>query len=398
MRNLISYGVALVIIIVIALWMSTGTLVRGGQGAGNGERPVAEALGVDEDSRLGQLMEEFGLKPAEEEAVALAEAEPAAGAEEPLRSVRIQTFVAQPMPIEVSLRGRTQASTQVTSRAQTTGILETRHVAKGDNVQPGDLLCTLDQGTRRVRLAQAEASLAKAQLDFDSNKTLRDRGISAANSGQAFEVALAAAQAALEEAQAELDRAEIRAEVGGIVQDPIAETGDMLSPGGVCVTLVQLDPMLFVGSVPEARIGLARTGLSAIIETVSGDAAEGEVTFISSVADAATRSFPVEIRFANPDGKIRDGLTASAKVTLGVAPAHLLPQSVLTLDDDGTLGVRAVKDSKVVFYPVNIASDTRQGVFVMGLPASLDVITLGQEYVTAGQTVAAAHADEEAQL
>jgi multidrug efflux system membrane fusion protein len=150
--------------------------------------------------------------------------------------------------------------------------------------------------------------------------------------------------------------------------------------------------------VPESRISLARTGLQANIETISGESAQGSVTFISSISDTATRSFPVEISFPNPDGKIRDGLTASAKVTLGVAPAQLLPQSVLTLDDDGTIGVRAVEDSVVVFYPVTIVSDTRDGVFVTGLPASVDIITLGQEYVRAGQTVNAGFVDQGTQL
>ena len=34
MRNLMSYGIALAIILVVALWMSTGTFVQGGRGPG----------------------------------------------------------------------------------------------------------------------------------------------------------------------------------------------------------------------------------------------------------------------------------------------------------------------------------------------------------------------------
>jgi len=40
---------------------------------------------------------------------------------------------------------------------------------------------------------------------------------------------------------------------------------------------------------------------------------------------------------------------------MGTIPAHLLPQSVMTLDDDGALGVRAVKDGKVELYPDDYA-------------------------------------------
>jgi multidrug efflux system membrane fusion protein len=150
---------------------------------------------------------------------------------------------------------------------------------------------------------------------------------------------------------------------------------------------VELDPMLFVGAVPEARIGLAKTGLAASVTTITGQTIEGKVSYIASIADAATRSFPVEIELPNTDGSLRDGITATATVNLGTAPAHMLPQSVLTLDDDGVLGVRTVTDNVVAFYPVTILKDTREGVWVSGLPPKVDVITVGQEYVQDGQKV-----------
>jgi membrane fusion protein, multidrug efflux system len=66
------------------------------------------------------------------------------------------------------------------------------------------------------------------------------------------------------------------------------------------------------------------------------------------------------------------------------------------------LGIRAVgADSTVAFYPVTIVQDTREGVWVTGLPPTVDVITVGQEFVIPGQTVkatnvSAADAAEEA--
>ena len=38
MRAIYSYGVALIIVLVLAVWMASGTLVTGGKGPGNGER------------------------------------------------------------------------------------------------------------------------------------------------------------------------------------------------------------------------------------------------------------------------------------------------------------------------------------------------------------------------
>ena len=116
-----------------------------------------------------------------------------------------------------------------------------------------------------------------------------------------------------------------------------------------------------------------------------------------AVADGAPRAFPAEIEIANEDFAIRDGVTAEAIVNIGTAPGHLLPQSVLTLDDDGVLGVRTVEDGVVAFYPITIVSDTRQGFWVTGLPTLSNVITVGQENVTAGQAVNASPATASAE-
>jgi len=414
MRAFFSYGLAFIIIVAAALWLGTGYLIQGGQGPGKGERPIV-ALIEPEGGPVTETLEHSGAKaelehnedaPDPELTIAERQAESGGASDEP-RSVRVKTFVAQPMPLDVPLRGQTKAKASVSASAETTGIVAKVHVSKGQAVKVGDLLCTLDQGTRQAAVAQAEASLAQAeagltqaQADFETNAQLRERGIAASNSQRALEVALSSAQAAvraaetgLDNARTELARTEVMAKSAGIVQDPLATEGSMLAAGAPCATIVQMDPVLFTGNVPEARIGLAKTGLPAKITTVTGIAAEGQVSYISPVADPATRSFPVEIEIPNPDGKILAGLTAEAMVNLGTAPAQLLPQSVLTLDDEGVLGVRAVENGKVAFYPVTILKDTREGVWASGLPPKIDIITVGQEFVQAGQTVNASQAD-----
>ena len=408
MRAYFSYGVAFLILVLAGLWLSTGTLVMGGNGPGNGERPIISVIEGEEHGPIATRLAEAGVLAEHETGqevdptLTIAQRNEAEhGSKTALQSVRTTTYVAQPFAIEVTLRGRTEAKASVGAVAETSGIIDTVHVSKGDKVAVGDLLCTLDQGTRaaavaqaKAGLAQAQASLSQAQADFDTNAELRDKGLAAANSARNVEVALTAAkagvtsaEAALENAEAELDRTEIRAKVSGVVQAPLAVAGAMLPQGQACATIVQLDPMLFIGQVPEARIGLAKLGLDATVTTVTGQEVAGKVTFIAATADSATRSFPAEIELPNADGAIRDGVTASATVNMGAAPAHLLPQSTLTLNADGVLGVQTVQDGAAKFVPVQIASDTREGVWVLGLPVAVDVITVGQEYVTDGQMV-----------
>ncbi len=383
MRAIFSYGVAGLIVLGVGGWLATGTLVAGGNGPGNGEKQIIALITKGGE---GAAVKHHGTGP--DPHLTIAERVAASsGAEAPAQSVRTVTYTVQPMAIEVPLRGRTEAKTNVSVIPQTSGTIEEVLVEKGQKVSAGDVLCRLDKGDRQAAVAQAEAAVATAQSAFDANAALREKGLSPANSGLQLEAALKQAQAGLDNAKTELERTDVKATISGVVQAPLASVGSMAGPSAPCATIVQLDPMLFKTQVPEARMQYARVGLPATVTTITGKSVEGKVSYLSSVADDATRSFAAEIEIPNADGAVLDGITAQAVVNVGTAPAHLLPQSVLTLDDEGVLGIRAVENSKVAFYPVTIVMDTRDGVWVTGLPASVDIITVGQEFVIPGQTV-----------
>jgi len=112
------------------------------------------------------------------------------------------------------------------------------------------------------------------------------------------------------------------------------------------------------------------------------------VRYISKVGRSKTRTFRVEVWIDNADGTVLEGLTAELKIPTGSEPAHLVSPAVLTLNDKGVMGIKAVSDAgRVVFHPVRILADTPEGIWLSGLPKKLNLITVGQEFVRAGQKV-----------
>ena len=68
--------------------------------------------------------------------------------------------------------------------------------------------------------------------------------------------------------------------------------------------------------------------------------------------------------------------------------ANIVPLSILRLDDDGNLGVRLVSNEGTVeFKKINLIQDTKNGVWVSGLPSSSKIITVGPDYVNDGEKV-----------
>ncbi len=301
----------------------------------------------------------------------------------------------------VVVRGRTEAARALDVRSETSGLVISEPLRKGTEVVADQLLCRLDVGTREAALAEAESRLAEArarQADAEINLRAASR---LSEGGFASETRLTGAEAAAESARAgvrsaeagvasarkEIERTEIRAPFEGLLETDTAELGALLQPGGICATVIQLDPIKLVGFVPEVDVDRIEVGAPAGARLATGREVLGEVTFLSRSADEATRTFRVEVEAPNADLSIRDGQTAEIFISSDGETAHLVPQSALTLNDEGRLGVRLVVDAAAAFAPVSVVRDTQQGIWVTGLDDDVSVIVVGQEFVTDGVPV-----------
>lgn len=348
----------------------------------------------------------------------------------PLVSVVAIHSSARPVNSAVLLRGRTEAARQVVVMAETSGKVVSEPLRKGAYVEAGQTLCQLDPGTRKSRLAEATARLAEAQarlpeaianaagaaarltearVNENAARRLKQQGYAsetrAASAEAALQDALAgvesakaavvsakasveAAKAAIASIEKDIENLTITAPFAGLLETDTAELGALLQPGSPCATIIQLDPIKLVGFAPETEVDKIAVGAMAGARLATGREVAGRVTFLSRTADPLTRTFRTEIKVPNEGLAIRDGQTVEIIVSSDETKAHLLPQSSLTLNNDGALGIRYVGPDNITgFAPVSILRDTPEGVWVAGLPGKVDVIVLGHEYVTAGVRV-----------
>ncbi len=331
----------------------------------------------------------------------------------------------------VILRGETEADRQVDLSSETSGLTITEPLPRGTHVKMGQELCRLDTGTREAVLAEAMARLAEARAQIPSAQAATieaqarleeaqindnaarklseggfasstrvasaaaavrsaEAGVQSASSGvESSQAGIESAQALVVAAKREMERLSIVAPFDGILETKTAEIGSLMQPGSLCGTVIRLDPIQIVGFVPETEVNLVYEGALAGARLTTGQEVTGQVVFVSRSADPLTRTFRVEIAVPNSDLSIRDGQTAEISISSDGELAHLLPQSALTLNDDGDLGVRLVDETNTVaFAPIEFLRDSLAGVWVGGLPEKADVIVIGQEFVTQGVRVA----------
>jgi multidrug efflux system membrane fusion protein len=312
----------------------------------------------------------------------------AAATDRPLTEVQVRSLEAETVMRYLTLYGRTAPSRQVELKAETTGRVVSIGAERGERVEKGAVLLTFDARDRQARLTQARALVKQRELEYEGRKKLKAEGYAA-------ETQLAEAVANLELARAELRRAELdlsymtlRAPFDGAVLDRHVEIGDYLTPGDPVADYVDNRTLVVTADIAEKDIGLVRESQAAEAALVTGQIVRGKLRYVSPVAEPSTRTFTVELALDNADGALASGVTAELKIPVGNVLAHKVSPAVLTLDDDGTLGVKLVNDrGEVEFYAADMAVSTSDGVWLAGLPSSANVITVGQGFVRAGERV-----------
>ena len=305
-----------------------------------------------------------------------------------LNRVRVEVIRSEPRTRYLVLRGRTESKRAVDVKAEIAGKVVSRPVERGTRVEAGDLLCELAVDDREVAVDEAKAALENARIEHQGSLKLKEQGLMSQIAIAGTYAQQEAARAQLLRQELDLERTRITAPFDGVVEDLQMNVGDYAVPGASCATLIDLDPMLVRADVTEAEVESLRPGGRVSGRTSVGRELEGVVTFVGKQSDPVTRTYPVEVTVANADYSIRSGLTVNLRIGLGEVSAHQISPALFTLGDSGEIGVRILDESNtVVLKTVRIIEDGPEGVWITGLPEVTRLITVGQEFVAAGEMV-----------
>lgn len=353
-------GMALLFTLALLAWFASRPL----QDAMSGDRPAGAATAP----------------------TPIAGAEP--GGTTPRMTVRAVLSRAQDVAPELVVNGHTDAARSVVVRAETSGRVIATPVAKGAEVEAGQVLVRLDPRDRESRIRQMEAWLAQRELDYEAARRLGEKRFQAETRIAERRAELEETRADLHEARLDLEHTEIRAPFAGVLEQRPVEVGDFVTAGSEVATVIEQDPYLVVGHAPETRLGGFAVGQPGAARLADGRTVQGTIRYVATQADPATRTYRVELEVPNPDGRFPAGMTARIAVQRPAVAAHRISAGTLVLADDGRVGVKAVDaDDTVRFHPGAIVKADTDALWLGGLPDELRLVTTGQGFVAAGERV-----------
>ena len=313
----------------------------------------------------------------------------------PFASVRVRHQFAEEFTRNIIVNGRTAPARIVELNAETDGRVIGVGVERGDRFDAGDVIVKLDQRDRRARLAQAEATVKQRELEFDARAKLKGNSYVSEAQLQEAKALLETAKAELTRARLDIDYMVIRAPFAGALQDRQVEVGDFVKLGDPIAVIVDDRTLIVSASVAEYEAHFVKKGGPGSAKLATGQTVNGTIRYIAPVANQATRTFDVELEIDNADGALRAGMTAELVIPAETIYAQKVSPSLLTLDDNGDLGIKVVNESGIVeFHAADIAMSSSDGVWIAGLPHSATIITVGQGFVNEGVIVNAIPEDE----
>lgn len=313
----------------------------------------------------------------------------ASRAAEPMK-VLVESLRASEVPMEVVVQGQIEPERRLDLRAEISGQVVDIPVRKGARVERGQVLLRLAEDDRPVRIAQARANLVQRRLELEGARQLFERKMRSESQLRLAEASETAARAALKAAELDLVRTRIHAPFDGVLEDVYVELGSFLDRADPIMELVDDTRLKVVGYVPQQSAPTITPDQPVSVRLLDGRTVDARISFISTVADTTTRSFRVEADVIPGDGALNAGISAELRITVGRQRAHFISPSILTLDAQGRIGVKAVDGNRtVVFHPISLVRTQADGVWVSGLPHDARVIVRGQGFVTSGQVVSA---------
>ena len=298
--------------------------------------------------------------------------------------VKIEQVSAQDVDQIADFTATVEANIKNNIAPQSPVRIEKLFAEVGDHVKEGQLLVKMDANN----LKQAKVQLENQEVEFKRIDELYKVGGASKSAWDAQKTQLDISRESFKNLQ---ENTQLLSPISGIITARNYDNGDMYSGGDPIFTVEQIRPVKLFVNVSESYFTYVKKGNEVDIKLdVYGDEVfKGKVSLVYPTIDAATRTFPVEIKIANADERVRPGMFARATMNFGTLNHVVAPdQAIVKQSGSGDRYIYVYKNGKVSYQKVELGR--RMGnkyEIVSGVDNGDQVVITGQNRLTNGMEV-----------
>ncbi len=299
--------------------------------------------------------------------------------------VRVAKVVAQDVPQLVEFTANVEANKSNDIAPQSPVRITEIKAEVGDRVSQGQVLVIMDN----TNLANAKTQLDNAKVEFARIDELYKVGGASKSQWDAQKTNLDVLQTSYNNM---LENTTLRSPITGVVTARNYDAGDLYS-GKAVLIVQQIQPVKLLINVNEQYFSLIREGMQ--IDNITFDAYPGEtfsgrVSIVYPTLDAASRTFPVEIKITNADNRVRPGMFARVMINFGTKRHVVVPdQSVVKQTGSGDRYVYTVGSDNRVSYDLITLGRRIDNTYeiLSGIEDGATVVVFGQNRLANGKLI-----------
>jgi membrane fusion protein (multidrug efflux system) len=301
------------------------------------------------------------------------------GAQGRVQPVEVTTVVRRDLVESLTVVGSVAPNESADMRAEIAGLVRGIYFEEGQAIRRGDVLVKIDDAELRAQLAQAEARFQLATLNLERSENLRKTQSTTQADYDRARTEFASAKADLSVLRLRLEKTEVKAPFDGVVGARSLSPGDYVTNQTPITAIDDLSRLKIEFQMPERYLFKVQPGTRIAVSSRSlgtDQVVQGEVYFVSSVIDRATRSSTVKGLLSNPPPSLKPGMFANIEVVLEVRSGVLtVPEGAIltTAAGSSVIVARGTGPERTAeFVRVNLGLRSRGLVEVAPTGAALD--------------------------
>lgn len=249
---------------------------------------------------------------------------------------------------KVEVQGTVQSDENITITAEVMSPVTQILVKEGDNVSKGQTILRLDAAITENSIAEVKNRLDLAEITFEKQAKLWEKKVGTEMQYLQAKNQRDALRKQLSTLQAQLDKYVIKSPISGVIDDIMVNIGENVSPGLRMIRVVNISDVEIKAEVPESYVGKIKKGDSVSIKFPAiSFIHSAKVTNVSQVISSGNRTFTVQVKFKNPENKLKPNLLALLSFVDYYNPSVIsISSSIIITQQNQKFVSVAVKDEK----------------------------------------------------
>lgn len=249
------------------------------------------------------------------------------------KALKPETFVHS-----FEINGSLEAVESALVSPEINGQLQSLMVKEGEKVKKGQILARLNTRVIQSNINEVEVALKLASQVYVKQKALWEQKIGSEMDFLNAKNGKETLEAKLNTLQTQLDMATVKSPIDGVVDKIYLKEGEMAMPGVTLMQIINLDMFYIKVEVAESHLPAIHTGdvAQVFFPAYPNLNTDSKIYRIGNVINPENRSFLVEIKLKNTQGKFKPNMLALTRfVDYKKDNALVVPASIVKNDFKG---------------------------------------------------------------